>query len=312
MAQYLIQRILLAVATVWAICTITFFLAFLAPSDPAQIAAGQHSDPAAIARARHDLGLDKPPLVRYGLYLDGVLHGDLGKSYVTREPVTSFLARCIGPTAILAVTAIILALVVGVSLGLAAAVFQNSIVDRALMTLAVAGVSLPNFVLAPVLVLLFSEKLGWLPTAGWGDPSYLVLPAIVLGARPGALIARMTRASTIETLRQDYVRTARSKGLSPARILFRHVLKNALLPVLTTAGVSFGYLLSGSFVVETIFVIPGVGYQSVASLATRDYTMIQGTTLLLAVIFVVVNLLVDLLYLVVDPRVRPATSAGRA
>jgi len=312
MARYLIQRVLLAVATVWAICTITFFLAYLAPGDPAQLAAGQHSDPQSIARTRHDLGLDRPPLVRYGLYLEGILHGDLGKSYVTREPVTSFLARCIGPTAILAITAIILALIVGIALGLAAAVFQNSIVDRSLMALAVAGVSLPNFVLGPVFVLIFAERLRWLPAAGWGDPSYLVLPAIVLAARPGALIARMTRASAIETLRQDYVRTARSKGLSPARILFRHVLKNALLPVLTTAGVSFGYLLSGSFVVETVFTIPGVGFQSVESLTTRDYSFIQGTTLLLAVIFVTVNLLVDLLYLVVDPRVRPLANVERA
>jgi ABC-type dipeptide/oligopeptide/nickel transport system permease component len=312
MARYLTQRILLAVATVWAICTLTFFLAYLAPGDPAQIAAGQHSDAQAIARARHELGLDKPPLVRYGLYMVGILHGDLGKSYVTREPVTSFLARCIGPTAILAVTAIVLALIVGVSLGVTAATFHNSFVDKALMGLAVTGVSVPNFVLGPVLVLLFSVKLGWLPTAGWGDPSYLVLPAIVLAARPGALIARMTRASTIETLRQDYIRTAKSKGLSPTRILFRHVLKNALLPVLTTAGVSFGFLLSGSFVVETVFTIPGVGYQSVASLSTRDYTLIQGTTLMLAVIFVTVNLIVDMLYMVLDPRIRPAQSMERS
>lgn len=306
MTRYILQRILLAVGTVWAICTITFFLAYLAPGDPAQLAAGEHSDPRSIAIARHDLGLDHPPLVRYGLYMSGILHGDLGKSFVTREPVTSFLARSIGPTTILALTAITLALTIGIALGLAAATFQNSWIDRLLMALAVTGISLPNFVMAPILVLIFGVKLGWLPTAGWGDPIDVVLPAIVLAARPGALIARMTRASTIETLRQDYVRTARAKGLSPVRILFKHVLKNALLPVLTTAGVSFGYLLSGSFVVETVFTVPGVGYQSVASFSTRDYSLIQGTTLLLAVVFVTVNLGVDLLYTVLDPRVRPA------
>ena len=173
--------------------------------------------------------------------------------------------------------------------------------------------TLPNFVLAPVLILIFALKLGWLPVAGWSDPitgdiqpEYVVLPAVVLAARPAALIARLTRASLLETLRQDYIRTARAKGLSPARILFRHALKNAFLPVLTTAGVSFGYLLSGSFVVETIFTVPGVGYESIHSLSTRDYSLIEGTTLLLAVIFVTVNLLVDVLYALLDPRVKGA------
>jgi len=304
MARFLLQRLGLALLSVWAVCTLTFFIAFLAPGDPAELAAGQHSDPVTLAHVRHEFGLDKPPLTRYGLYLWGVAHGDLGVSYYTREPVTTFLKRSLPNTALLAVIAIVLALAVGVGVGLLAALKPNSFLDRALMTTVLIGVTLPNFVLAPVLIFIFALKLGWLPVAGWGDPENLILPAVVLAARPAALIGRMTRSSMLETLRQDYIRTARAKGLSPAAVLFKHALKNAFLPVLTTAGVSFGYLLSGSFVVETIFTVPGVGYQSINSVFQRDYSVIQGTTLVLAVVFIVTNLVIDLLYAVLDPRVR--------
>ena len=306
MLRFLLKRLGLAVLSVWAVCTVTFFIAFLAPGDPVEQMMGQHSDPVAIARARHAFGLDKPPLTRYGLYLWNAAHGDLGKSYYTNEPVTDFLKRGVPNTFGLATAAIALALVVGIVTGILAAQKPNSWLDRTLMTLVLAGVTLPNFVLGPVLILLFALKLGWLPVAGWGSPEDLVLPAVVLGARPAALIARMTRSSLLETLRQDYIRTARAKGLSPARVLLRHALKNAFLPVLTTAGVSFGYLLAGSFVVETIFTVPGVGAASIASLNQRDYTVIQGTTLLIAVVFVTVNLVIDLLYALLDPRVRAA------
>ena len=304
MARFLLQRFGLALLSVWAVCTLTFFIAFLAPGDPAELAAGQHSDPVTLAHVRHEFGLDKPPLTRYGLYLWGVAHGNLGVSYYTREPVTTFLKRSLPNTALLAVIAIVLALAVGVGVGLLAALKPNSFLDRVLMTSVLIGVTLPNFVLAPVLILIFALKLGWLPVAGWGAPENLILPAVVLAARPAALIGRMTRSSMLETLRQDYIRTARAKGLSPATVLFKHALKNAFLPVLTTAGVSFGYLLSGSFVVETIFTVPGVGYQSINSVFQRDYSVIQGTTLVLAVVFVVTNLVIDLLYAVLDPRVR--------
>ena len=309
MARFLLQRVGLALLSIWAVCTITFFIAFLAPGDPAELAAGQHSDPATIAHVRHEFGLDKPPLTRYGLYLWDAAHGDLGKSYYTREPVTDFLKRGLPNTALLATTAIVLALAVGVAVGLAAALRPNTFLDRFLMSSVLVGVTLPNFVLGPVLILVFALKLGWLPVAGWGDPSNLILPSIVLAARPAALIGRMTRASMLETLRQDYIRTARAKGLSPATVLIKHALKNAFLPVLTTAGVSFGYLLSGSFVVETIFTVPGVGYQSINSLFQRDYSVIQGTTLLLAVVFVATNLIIDLLYAVLDPRVKAMEAA---
>ncbi len=309
MARFILQRVGLALLSVWAVCTLTFFIALLAPGDPAELAAGQHSDPATLAHLRHEFGLDKPPLVRYGLYLWNAAHGNLGFSYYTKEPVTDFIARALPNTALLALTAIVLALVIGILVGVLAALKPNTFLDRFLMTSVLVGVTLPNFVLAPVLISIFALKLGWLPVAGWSGPEYLILPAIVLAARPAALIGRMTRASLLETLRQDYIRTARAKGLSPGRIMVRHALKNAFLPVLTTAGVSFGYLLSGSFVVETIFTVPGVGYQSINSVFQRDYSVIQGTTLLLAVVFVTTNLVIDLLYVVLDPRVK-ALEAG--
>jgi peptide/nickel transport system permease protein len=304
MLRYILQRIGLAAISVWAICTITFFIAITAPGDPVALAAGQHSDPATLARVRHELGLDKPPLTRYVLFLLGALHGDLGQSFVTHERVTDVLARGIPASATLAAFAITTALLIGIPLGILAAVRANFWIDRMLMASLLVGVSVPNFVLAPILILVVAVKLGWLPVAGWGDPQNLILPVIVLASRPAALIGRMTRSSMLETLRQDYIRTARAKGLGPFKVLFKHALKNAFLPVLTTAGVSFGYLLSGSFVVETIFAVPGVGFASINSLTTNDYTLIEGTTMLLAVIFVTVNLIIDLLYAVLDPRIR--------
>ncbi len=304
MLTYLIKRIGFALLSIWAVLTITFFIAYLAPGDPIEQMMGQHSDPVVLAKARHDAGLDRPPLVRYGLYLWAFLHGDLGKSYYTNEPITHFLARSLPNTFELALAAIVLAMLVGIVIGLIAATKPNTFLDRSLMLTVLTGVSVPNFVLGPILILIFALKLGWLPVAGWGGLEYVVLPAIVLGARPAALIARMTRSSMLETLKQDYIRTARAKGLSPGVVLIKHALKNAFLPVLTTAGVSFGYLLAGSFVVETIFTIPGVGFASIDSLSKRDYTLIQGTTLVIAVAFVAVNLLIDLLYAVLDPRVK--------
>lgn len=304
MLQYLLKRIGFALLSIWAVLTITFFIAYLAPGDPIEQMMGQHSNPAVLAAARHAAGLDKPPLVRYGLYLWHFLHGDLGKSYYTGEPITAFLARSLPNTFELAIAAIVLAMVVGIVIGLIAALKPNTFLDRFLMFSVLTGVSVPNFVLGPILILIFALKLGWLPVAGWGGPEYVVLPAIVLGARPAALIARMTRSSMLETLKQDYIRTARAKGLAPLVVLVKHALRNAFLPVLTTVGVSFGYLLAGSFVVETIFTVPGVGFASIDALSKRDYTLIQGTTLVIAVVFVVVNLVIDLLYAVLDPRIK--------
>jgi peptide/nickel transport system permease protein len=312
MLRFITKRLLFAVFTIWAIATVTFFMAFLAPGDPAILKFGEHSSPAALEAWRHLHGLDLPAWPRYVAYLNHAIHGDFGRSFTDDQPVMNYIATRFPVTAELALVAITIALVIGICVGVIASLRQNSWIDRVLMGTVLAGISIPNFVIAPVLILIFALKLGWLPVAGWGDPQFLVMPALVLAARPTALIARMTRSSMIEVLRQDYIRTARAKGLHPARIIFVHAFKNAFLPVLTTTGTSFGYLLSGSFVVETIFAIPGVGKASFDSFTERDYPMIQGITILLASIFVIINLVIDLLYGVLDPRARSAGQGGTA
>jgi peptide/nickel transport system permease protein len=320
MAKFLTQRILLSIVSIWTIATVTFFVSFLAPGDPAILKFGEKSNPQAIAAFRHKHDLDHPPIVRYGDYLAGIAHGDFGSSFQTEEPVTKFFARAFPKTLELAVLSIIFALTLGIVTGTISALKANTRIDRTLMALMLAGVGVPNFVLAPVLVYLFvllpssrfpNLNVEWLPLV-WtpGDALSLILPVIVLASRPAALIARMTRTSLLETLRQDYIRTARAKGLSPARILFVHAFKNAFLPVLTSSGTAFGFLLSGSFVVETIFAVPGIGGASISAFTTRDYPLIQGTTFVLATIFVVVNLVVDLLYTLLDPRTRALASGA--
>jgi ABC-type dipeptide/oligopeptide/nickel transport system permease component len=314
MFRFITHRISQALIAVWAIATITFFLAYLAPGDPARLRFEHSTSPAELAAWRHEHGLDLSPGPRYARYMVGLLHGDMGRPFYSdaAPPVLQYLAQRFPNTALLACTAIVIAFVFGMIAGIAAALKHNTWIDRTLMILILAGVSVPNFVLGPIAIAVFAVNLHWLPVAGWGSPQYLVMPSIVLAFRPAALIARMTRSSMLETLRQDYIRAARARGLSPARILGVHALKNAFLPVLTSAGVSFGYLLSGSFVVETVFRIPGVGEASYASIGQRDYSLIQGTTLLLATVFVTINLLIDLVYGLIDPRTRAGAQENQS
>lgn len=306
MLRFVATRLALAVPTLLAISFLVFFAGYLSPADPVDIIVGERAAPQVKARARHAWGLDRPPLVRYGEYVWGIVsRGDFGRSYFNNgEPVTRILLRGFPHTALLAVTALLLSLLVGVPLGIFAAVRANKLFDRVAMGTALLGIAVPSFVLGPVLVLVFALQLGWLPPAGWGTPSNLVLPAVVLAARSGALVARLTRSSMLEVLGQDYIRTARAKGLGPTAILFKHALKNAFGPILTVTGTTFGYLLAGSFVVETFFRIPGIGNESITSIFKRNYPVVQGMVLLLAAIFVLVNLAVDLLYGVLDPRAR--------
>jgi ABC-type dipeptide/oligopeptide/nickel transport system permease component len=250
------------------------------------------------------MGLDRPVWQQYVSYVAGVAHGDFGESYLTQRPVSEILGNGFPFTLTLAAWALILAIGIGVTLGVTAAVYQDTWIDRVTMVIALVGVSIPTFVLAPILILFLALKLGWLPVAGWLGPKYVVMPAIVLAGRPSALIARLTRSQMVEVLRQDYIRTAYAKGLTKSQVIFKHALRNALLPVLTIVGTAFGYLLTGSFVVETIFSVPGIGQQSIESIFRRDYPVIQATVLLAVMGFVVVNLCVDLLYGVLDPRVR--------
>ncbi len=302
--RYGFRRLLLAVPTLLALSALTFFLGLLAPSDPVTIILGQHADPETAARLRHEFGLDRHPLVQYGDFLRHAVQGDFGRSYFTRQPVVQDLAQRYPATATLAGWAILFAVGVGVPLGLLAAARQNTALDRLAVSLSVVGVSVPSFVVGPILILVFALGLGWLDVSFQGDPIDFLLPAVALGSRPAALIARMTRASMLDSLRQDYVRTALAKGVARGGVLLRHAFRNALVPVLTVIGTSTGYLLSGSFVVESIFGIPGIGTLSIDSIKRYDYPMIQAVTLIGAVAFVTVNLFVDLLYGFIDPRIR--------
>jgi peptide/nickel transport system permease protein len=300
----LTKRILLAIPTLIAIAFLTFVMGYLAPGDPVEVMLGEKATPEAVARVRHSLGLDQPPITRFGIYLASAARGDFGTSYYNRRPVGEIIAQGFPVTAGLATAAMALSLLVGIPLGMAAALKQNSGLDRICMGTALAGVSVPTFVLGPVLIIIFALRLRVLPVAGWGHPANYVLPTLVLAARPTALLARHTRSSMLEVIRQDYIRAAYARGLSDFQVVVKHGLRNAILPVLTVTGTLFGYLLSGSFVVETVFAVPGIGYKSLASIAQRDYPVIQAVTLLMAVIFVLVNLAVDVLYAWADPRVR--------
>lgn len=304
MTRYVLSRLLQAIPTLLLISFLTFIMGFLAPGDPIRMILGEHSDPQTVAQVRRELGLDQPWYVQYGRFLWNAVKGDFGISLYNRRPVGDIIRESFPATATLAILAILLAIGVGIPAGIVSAVWHNRIPDRLSMAGVVLGISVPNFVLATLLILLVSVRLGWLPVAGWGAPEYMVLPVLVLAARPSASIARFTRTSMLEVLQQDYIRTARAKGVPEHRVILRHALPNALLPVVTVIGNAFGYLLTGSFIVETVFAVPGVGYKSIEAILRRDYPVIQATTLLFAFLFIVVNLAVDILYTRLDPRVR--------
>jgi ABC-type dipeptide/oligopeptide/nickel transport system permease component len=306
MLPFILKRLALAIPTLIAISLITFFIARLAPSDPVDILAGEKATPETKARIRHEYGLDRPLLVQYLSYVGGIVtRGDFGKSFSRGgQPISEMIKTDFPVTAQLAGQALLFALCIGLPIGALAALYHNSLFDRAAMVGVVALVSVPSIVLGPLLALMLAVRLKWLPVSGWDTPLHTILPTITLGARSAALMARFMRSSLLDTLKQDYLRTAIAKGLSRGRAVARHALKNALLPVLTVIGTNFGLLLSGSFIVETLFQVPGIGYESINSVLKRDYPVIQGMALLVAAIYILVNLIVDILYGVVDPRVR--------
>ncbi len=304
MVRYALSRLLQAIPTLLLISFLTFIMGYLAPGDPIRMILGERSDPQAVAQVRRELGLDQPWYVQYGRFVWNAVRGDFGISLYNRRPVGDIIRESFPATATLAVLAILLAITVGIPAGVVAAVWHHRLPDWLSMAGVVLGISVPNFVLATLLILLVSVQLGWLPVAGWGAPEYVVLPVLVLAARPSASIARFTRTSMLEVLQQDYIRTARAKGVPEPFVILKHALPNALLPVVTVIGNAFGYLLTGSFIVETVFAVPGVGYKSIEAILRRDYPVIQATTLLFAFLFIVVNLLVDILYTRLDPRVR--------
>lgn len=304
MTTYLVRRILAFVPLVWAIATITFFLMHAVPGGPFD--REKPLPPQVMANLERKYNLDKPILVQYGLFLRGLATGDLGQSFSQNRPVTTIIRERLPKSVQLGLCAFSFALVGGLALGVTAAVRQNSAVDYFSVVLATIGASVPNFVLAVFLVLLFSLQLGWFDVLGWEFGNYrkMVLPIVSLGMLPLALIARVTRASMLEVLNQDYIRTARAKGLTEFRVVMRHAVRNALIPVLTIAGPILAGLLTGSCIIERFYAIGGVGTAFVDAVQLRDYGMIMGTTLLFAVAIAVMNLVVDISYAIVDPRIR--------
>jgi peptide/nickel transport system permease protein/oligopeptide transport system permease protein len=304
MTAYLLRRILIALPTLLGVVVLVFLMVRLAPGDPAVLLAGEFATPETLEAIRARYGLDRSLPEQFFIYLEALLRGDLGESARSRRPVLEELKTYFPNTLELASAAILVAVLTGIPLGVLAALRPGSGLDLSVMVLALLGVSMPVFWFGLLAILIFSVGLGWFPVAGKGTLAHLVLPAITLGINATALLARMTRGTLLEVLSQDYIRTARAKGLAERVVIFKHALRNALIPVVTVVGLEFGTLLSGAVITETIFAWPGLGQLLVGSILARDYPVVQGAVLLVAISFVLINLLVDLLYAAIDPRVR--------
>jgi len=312
MSSYILRRILVTIPVMAIVALFVFSLLYIAPGDPAAVIAGDQASPADVERIRQSLGLDRPFLVQFGSWLWRILHFDLGTSIFTNLPVTSMIAQRIEPTLSLMLLTLALTLVVAVPLGVVAAWKAGSFIDRTIMGFAVAAFSLPVFVVGYVLAYVFALELEWLPVQGytpfsngfWPWLQNLILPSIALGCVYIALIARITRASMLEVLQQDYIRTGRAKGLAERNILFVHALKNAAVPIVTVIGIGVALLIGGAVVTESVFAIPGLGRLTVDAILRRDYPVIQGVVLMFSFVYTLVNLLVDLTYTLLDPRIR--------
>jgi ABC-type dipeptide/oligopeptide/nickel transport system permease component len=302
--RHVALRVLLALPAVWLIITMVFLLAHIVPGDPVQQMLGEGARAEDLTQLRHALGLDLSLPVQYEHYLTGVLRGNLGESFRYQRPVTKVILEHYPATLELASVALLVCALIGISAGILAAHKRGQPADRAVSVLTLFGLSVPNFALGPILMLVFAVILGWLPVSGRGGITHIILPAITLGAALAAILTRMVRSSMIEELSSDYVRTARAKGLSESAVLFRHAFRNALIPILTILGLQFGTLLAGTIVTESIFSWPGIGGLAVTAIQARDYPLLQGCILLIAISYVVVNLLTDFVYVLVDPRVR--------
>ncbi|MGQ0732666.1 MAG: nickel ABC transporter permease [Acidobacteriota bacterium] len=304
MVRYLLRRVLLTIPVLLAVATLVFSLIHLIPGDPAQSMLGEGAAPADVAELRSRLGLDRPLIDQYARFMGGLARGDLGTSLRTSQPVTTAIWERVPATVELALASMVVALAVAVPLGIVAAVRRATAVDMAAMTVALAGISVPNFWLGPMLAIVFAVELGWLPVSGRGDWTHLVLPAITLGAALAAILARMTRATLLEELGEVYVRAARARGTSPGRAIIAHALRNSLIPLVTIVGLQFGAVLTGTVITETIFAWPGLGRLLIQSISFRDYPLVQGCILVIALTYVTVNLLTDLVYGALDPRIR--------
>jgi len=301
---YALRRILYLVPVILGVSIVSFALLRFIPGDPAVVLAGVGATPADLEGIRAEYGLNQPLPAQYVTYVTHALQGDLGISIRTRDPVARTLFTRLQLTIQLTFASMVLATFLGIFLGVMAATHHNSWLDTSIMVTSLAGISLPGFWLGLLLLVVFAGMLHWLPAGGSGTPQHLILPAIVLGTSGAAVIARMTRASILDVIRQDYLRTLRAAGVSERIIIYKHALRNALNPVITIIGLQFGFLLGGAVIVESVFALPGVGMLMVNAIFNRDYPVVQGGMLVIAILFVLVNLFTDLLYGFVNPRIR--------
>ncbi len=304
MTSYFIKRLFGLLPTLLIVAVLVFLFVHMLPGDPARLAAGPDADPQTVAMVRQDLGLDRPLPEQFVSFFTRMLHGDFGKSIRTRRAVSTEIAERFMPTLLLTLASMGWAVVFGMSIGVISAVFRKEWPDRIGMTIAVSGISFPAFALGMLLMQVFSVQLGWLPTVGADGWRHYILPSITLGAAVAAVMARFTRASFVEVMQEDFVRTARAKGLKERTVIAKHCLRNALIPVVTMMGLQFGFLLGGSIVVEVVFNWPGVGRLLVDSVTMRDYPVIQMLVLLFSLEFILINLVVDVLYGFINPTIR--------
>ncbi|EII3811077.1 glutathione ABC transporter permease GsiC [Salmonella enterica] len=304
MLNYVLKRLLGLIPTLLIVAVLVFLFVHLLPGDPARLIAGPEADAQVIALVRQQLGLDQPLHVQFWHYITHILQGDFGTSMVSRRPVSEEIASRFLPTLWLTITSMIWAVLFGMAIGIAAAVWRNRWPDRVGMTLAVTGISFPAFALGMLLMQIFSVDLGWLPTVGADSWQHYILPSLTLGAAVASVMARFTRSSFVDVLSEDYMRTARAKGVSETWVVLKHGLRNAMIPVVTMMGLQFGFLLGGSIVVEKVFNWPGLGRLLVDSVDMRDYPVIQAEVLLFSLEFILINLVVDVLYAAINPAIR--------
>lgn len=304
MLHFLISRLASALFVVFGVTCLVFLFLHMVPGDPVEVMLGESAQPADREALRHALGLDQPILTQFGQYLGHLVQLDLGTSLYSQRPIVDMLAERIPATAQLAIASLIVAVLIAFPLGVLAAVRKDTRWDQGAMGLSLLGVSIPNFLMGPILILVFSLWLGWFPVSGRDGFASLILPAITLGTAMAAILSRMVRATLLETLNEDYIRTARAKGMSERVVIWRHAMRNALLPVITILGLQLGVLLGGAVITEVVFSWPGLGQLTIESIQKRDYPVVQACVLLISLTYVVVNTLTDLVYGWLDPRVR--------
>lgn len=312
MYRYILKRIGMLIPVLLGVSFVIFTLMHYAPGDPVRMILGNSATSEQVEAMRETMGLNDPLLLQYLNYMKNLLlHGDLGTSYVHNSPVLDMIVQRLPVTITLAILGIAFAVLLGVPAGVISAVKQYSVVDNIVMVIALLGISMPNFWLGIIMILFFSRTLNWFPVSGWNGPIYWVLPTISVGASSAASIARMTRSSMLEVIQQDYISTARAKGQKESVVILRHGLKNSLIPIITSAGLLFGMLLGGAVVAETVFAIPGIGKLMVDAISQRDYPIVTGTAIIIAAMLGLVNLMVDISYAFVDPRIKSQYRTGK-